>query len=75
MEREDRTQLVAATGDESVPALVAGPAVVIGEAAIAAYLGEHYLEPAEAEGHRLKAAKARRRYLEEECECSERITR
>ena len=26
-------------------------------------------EPAGAEAHRLEAAKARRRYLEEECEC------
>ena len=26
-------------------------------------------EPAEAEAHHLKATKARRRYLDEECEC------
>ena len=31
-------------------------------------------DPAEARAHRLKAEKARRRYLEEECECSQPAT-
>jgi glutathione S-transferase len=75
VEREERTELVAATGRDSIPALVDGRVVVVGEDEIRAYLGEHHVEPAGAEAHRLKAARARRRYLEEECECSELPTR
>jgi glutathione S-transferase len=75
VEREERATLLAATGRDSIPALVDGRIVVVGEDEICAYLGEHYVEAAGAEAHRLKAAKARRRYLEEECECSELPTR
>ena len=46
-----------------------------GEEAIRCYLDEHVTEPPDAEAHRLKAAKARRRYLEEECECLQPATR
>ena len=46
----------------------------IGEDEIARYLDDHVPVPAEAEAHRLKAAKARRRYLEEECECLQPAT-
>lgn len=76
VEREARTALLAATGGDTIPALLleAGEAVV-GEGAIEIYLDEHVDEPAEAEAHRSKAAKARRRYLDEECECSEPATR
>jgi glutathione S-transferase len=75
VEREARTTLLAATGVDTIPALLLeeGEAVV-GEEAIEAYLDERFDEPAEAEAHRLKAAKARRRYLEEECECLQPAT-
>ena len=75
VEREARTALLAATGVDTIPALLLedGEAVV-GEEAIEAYLDERFDEPAEAEAHRLKAAKARRRYLEEECECLQPAT-
>lgn len=75
VEREARTALVAATGVVTIPALLLedGEAVV-GEEAIEAYLDERFDEPAEAEAHRAKAAKARRRYLKEECECLQPAT-
>ena len=75
VEREARTTLLAATGVDTIPALLLedGEAVV-GEEAIEAYLDERFDEPAEAKAHRLKAAKARRRYLEEECECMQPAT-
>jgi len=69
VEREARAALLAATGFDSIPALVHGPSVVVGEDVIKAYLAVHFSEPAEADAHRMKAARARRRYLEEECEC------
>ena len=74
--RKERTALLAATGSDVIPALVAadGPALV-GEDAIGAYLDDQFEEPAGAEAHRLKAAKARRRCLEEECECLQPATR
>lgn len=75
VEREARTALVEATGADTIPALLLedGTAVV-GEDAIEGYLDDRFDEPPEAEAHRLKAAKARRRYLEEECECSQPAT-
>jgi glutathione S-transferase len=75
VEREARTTLLAATGVDTIPALLLedGEAVV-GEEAIDAYLDERFDEPADAEAHRLKAAKARRRFLKEECECLQPAT-
>lgn len=75
VEREARTTLLAATGVDTIPALLLedGEAVV-GEEAIDAYLDERFDEPADAETHRLKAAKARRRFLKEECECLQPAT-
>ena len=71
-----RDALRQATGIDTIPALVLEDgAAVVGEDAIRRYLDEHIAEPPEAEAHRLKAAKARRRYLEEECECSQPATR
>ena len=71
VERGARAALLAATGADTIPALlVEDGTAVVGEEAIEAYLGERYDEPPEAPAHRDKAAKARRRYLEEECECS-----
>jgi glutaredoxin 3 len=76
VERDERTALRQATGTYTIPALVLedGTALV-GEDAIDAYLDDHAAEPPEADAHRLKAEKARRRYLEEECECSQPVTR
>lgn len=70
VDRDDRTLLRERTGTDTIPVLVApGMAPIAGEAAILAFLESHEAIPDEARAHRLKAEKARRRYLEEECEC------
>ena len=75
VERADRAALRQATGAETIPVLVVDDGTaLVGEDAIRAYLDEHLNEPPEAEAHRIKAAKARRRYLKEECECLEPAT-
>lgn len=75
VERDERTRLRARTGSDTIPVLVVpGGAPLVGEDAIAAYLDRHVTEPTDADAHRLKAEKARRRYLEEECECLEPST-
>jgi glutathione S-transferase len=76
VEKSERAALVTAAGTDTIPALVIGdgPALV-GEDAIRGYLDEHFTEPSQADAHRLKAEKARRRYLEEECECPQPATR
>ena len=76
VDRGARGALLAATGADTIPALVRedGTALV-GEEAIGSYLDERFEEPAEARAHQLNAAKVRRRYLEEECECSQLATR
>jgi glutathione S-transferase len=72
VDRDARSALRAATDADTIPALVREDGTpVVGEEAIEAYLEERFEEPDGAEAHRLKAAKARRRYLEEECECSQ----
>jgi glutathione S-transferase len=76
VERDARTALVAATGGNTIPALVIdSEAVLVGEEEIEAYLIRRFEEPPEAEAHRVKAARARRRYLEEECKCLQPATR
>jgi glutathione S-transferase len=76
VERERRIGLLDATGADTIPALVLEDgSAVVGEQAIETYLGRRFAEPAEAETHRVKAERARRRYLEEECRCSEPATR
>jgi len=76
VERDERTALLVATGADTTPTLLLddGTTVVGGEA-IEAYLDERFNEPPEAQAHRLKAARARRRYPEEECECLQPATR
>ena len=75
VEREARTTLRAATGVDTIPALLLEDGEsVVGEEAIDACLHERFNEPAEAKAHRMQAAKARRRYLEEECECVQPAT-
>jgi glutathione S-transferase len=70
VEKAHRVLLRERTGAETIPVLVAsveGP--LVGEDSILAYLDARQPIPAEAQAHRQKAEKARRRYLEEECEC------
>ena len=75
VERQSRSAQRAAAGTDSIPALVLENGLAVtGEAAIGIWLDEHVTEPAEAEAHRLKAEKARRRYLEEECTCLQPVT-
>jgi glutaredoxin 3 len=70
VEKDERLLLRERTGIETIPVLVIpGAEPLAGEEAILAYLDSQEPVPAEARAHRLKAEKARRRYLEEECEC------
>jgi glutathione S-transferase len=71
VEQESRDELRRTTASTTIPALVLEDgSTLVGEDAICSHLDEHVAEPLEAEAHRLKAATARRRYLEEECTCS-----
>jgi glutathione S-transferase len=71
VDREARAELVAATGGDTIPALLLDDRTpILGEEAIQAYLVRRFDDPPTAEAHRRKAAMARRRYLQEECECS-----
>jgi hypothetical protein len=64
------------TGASSVPVLVLDDGTpLVGEERILAHLGEHFVETAGAWAHRARAEKARRRYLQEECECKQLATR
>jgi glutathione S-transferase len=75
-DRRKRQDLIAATGSDTVPVLVTdGGQTLEGEERIVAYLGEHYLEPRGAWMPRGRAERARRSYLDEECECSQPATR
>ena len=68
--RDERELLRERTGTDTIPVLVVpGAPPVVGEEAILAHLAVHEPVPAGARAHRLRAEKARRRYLEEECEC------
>jgi glutathione S-transferase len=76
VEKEQRRALLEKTGSDTIPALVGTDGTTIsGENDICRYLDGHFAVPPGAEAHRLKAARARRRYLEEECECWEPATR
>jgi glutathione S-transferase len=76
VEKEQRQALRLATGSDVIPALVCEDGeLAIGEETITSMLDQRLTEPAEAEAHRQKAAKARRRYLEEECRCLQPATR
>jgi len=75
VERQQRDALQKAIGTDTIPALtLENGTVLVGEETIADWLNANVPEPAEAEAHRLKAAKARRRYLEEECKCLQPAT-
>jgi glutathione S-transferase len=71
VDRGTRVALREAAHADTIPVLrLENGKAIVGEEAITGFLDAHFDEPAEAEAHRVKAAKARRRYLEEECECS-----
>jgi glutathione S-transferase len=75
VDKDQREALRRATGSDIIPALVLDDGTTaIGEDAIHRYHDGHLAEPPDAEAHRLMAAKARRRYLEEECECLQPAT-
>jgi glutaredoxin 3 len=75
VEREERTVLFGLTGSGTVPTLLLEDgSALVGEDEILAHLERHYDESEQAEAHRAKAAKARRRYLEEECGCLPPVT-
>ena len=70
VEKADRALLRERTGTDTIPVLVGpGEEPLVGEEAILAHLDSCERVPTEARAHRLKAEKARRRYLQEECEC------
>jgi glutathione S-transferase len=72
--KEQRHALRDATGTDTIPALVFDNGeIATGEDAILRLLADA-VPDAQAEAHRQKAEKARRRYLEEECECSQPAT-
>ena len=75
VDKDQRAALRETTGTDTIPALVPDQrSALIGESEICRYLDEHFPVPAGAGAHQLKAAKARRRYLEEECECLQPAT-
>ena len=70
VDKDERALLLHRTGTDTIPVLVVpGEAPVVGEVTILEFLETHETVPATARAHRLRAEKARRRYLEEECEC------
>ena len=63
-----RAELNEATGQTTIPVVVTGDGEILaGEQTILSYLSDHFAEPADASTQREKAAKARRKQLEEAC--------
>jgi len=76
VEKQHRLALRSVAGTDVIPTLVLKDgSPLVGEDAIRAWLDAHIAETPEAEAHSQKAAKARRRQLEEECECLQPATR
>lgn len=67
VEQNARDELEAATGQRTIPALLAGGNAYCGEQVILDYLTSNYDEPPGASQHREKAAKAKRKELEKAC--------
>jgi glutathione S-transferase len=75
-QREARIALRQAVGADTIPALrLENGAAIVGADNILAYLGEYIVESPEAEAHRQRAVIERRRYLEDECDCSQALRR
>jgi glutaredoxin len=72
---ETRSALRQATGETSIPVLVADGQVVTGEAPIVAFLDGHFSEPPGAAAQRRKAAKAKQKELEDACRTLATVTR
>jgi|SRR5579875_1204809 len=66
-ERQDRVELLRATGQQSIPVLIAEGTVLVGEQTILTYLNNRFADPPEAAHQRAKAATAKRKELEEAC--------
>lgn len=67
VQREARAELRAVTGATEIPVLVVNDTIISGEQAILTYLEDHFDEAPDAEQQRTKAAKAKRKELEEAC--------
>jgi len=68
VESSDRAELEAATGQTTIPVLIAADGEIVrDEQAILSYLDNRYPEPPDASSQRQKAAKARRKELERAC--------
>ena len=76
VEREARTALLELTGSDTIPTLrLENGSVIVGEDNDPRVPRAPLRRVRQAEAHRAKAAKARRRYLEEECGCPPLATR
>ena len=75
VEPEARTELHGATGATKIPVLVSAGRAIPGEQPILDYLDLHFTEPPEAAQQRAKAAKAKRKELEEACPKLAAVTR
>lgn len=66
VDKADRDALFGATGTDTIPALVLDDGTAVtGEEAIVAWLDANLADPAGADAHREKAAKVRRRAMQE----------
>ena len=75
VEKDERVALRHVTGSDTIPALAFDNGeITVGEEAILSLLADAVAEPGHVEAHRQKAERARRRTLEEECECSQPTT-
>lgn len=68
VEREDRTELIRRTGEQSIPVLVVDGDILSGSDTILSYLNTHFTELPEAERQRAKAATTKRKELEKACQ-------
>jgi glutathione S-transferase len=75
VEAEARTELRVATGATKIPVLVSSGQPIASEESILDYLDRHFIEPPEAAEQRARAAKAKRKELEEACPRLEAATR
>jgi glutathione S-transferase len=76
VEREERSELRATVGAETIPVLrLENGSVVVGEDRILAFLSGRFVETPFASSHGDKAASMQRRFLEEECGCADPAVR
>ncbi len=75
VDREARAELQEATGEATIPVLVADGEVISGEDSIVAFLDGHFTEPPGGDAQRRKALKAKQKELEEACRTLATATR